>query len=75
MNKPLVKYIMSFTKDGTTWLESQYANDTEVEYKDIVKKAEKKFNDDGVLGVKIIKKTIEEVFRLDREEVDAIKSK
>jgi len=66
MNKPFVRYIMSFTRDGSKWLESQYAR--EDGYDDLVKMAKKKLKKDGVLSVKIDKKTIEGVFYLDKEE-------
>lgn len=69
MNKPFVQHIMSFTRDGTQWQESQYARDTEKEYDDLVKLAEKKIKVDGIKKVKIEKKTIEVVFEIDEEEV------
>jgi len=55
MNKPLVMYIMSFTIDGSKWMENQYARENG--YDDLVKMAKKKLKKDGVLSVKIEKKT------------------
>jgi len=66
MNKPFIMYIMSFTRDGSKWMENQYAR--EDGYDDLVKMAKKKLKKDGVLSVKIDKKTTTEVFRIDREE-------
>lgn len=68
MNKPLIIYIMSFTRDGTQWQESQYARDTEKEYNDLVKLAEKKIKVDGIKKVKIEKKTVEVVFEIGEED-------